>query len=254
MLPDPNVSRQHLVVWATPRGAFLRDLGSQNGTYVGGRRVGPGRRRSRPASTSGSASPISRLRSEAADVGSAQACGRSDRRDGRRCSPAYPGSRRAGGESVRRRPKCPVRTCAERHRRPVPVSRRPRRARRGGRRWAIRGPPNRPASSGGSKTGLVIGGIIARADRGDGRHRRAGAAGRGRQPGDADPDRAPGRARRPPAPTAAPKPVAVRSDGDRSPEAVRYGREAGRSYGNSGRSRQADRCRPARAAEACRRA
>jgi S1-C subfamily serine protease len=42
VLPDPNVSRQHLVVWATPRGAFLRDLGSQNGTYMGGRRVGAG--------------------------------------------------------------------------------------------------------------------------------------------------------------------------------------------------------------------
>jgi S1-C subfamily serine protease len=42
VLPDPNVSRQHLVVWATPRGAFLRDLGSQNGTYLSGRRVGAG--------------------------------------------------------------------------------------------------------------------------------------------------------------------------------------------------------------------
>src|SRR5262249_5259704 len=42
VLPDPNISRQHLVIWATPRGAFLRDLGSQNGTYMGGRRVGSG--------------------------------------------------------------------------------------------------------------------------------------------------------------------------------------------------------------------
>src|SRR4051812_4727102 len=42
VLPDPNISRQHLVVWSTPRGAFLRDLGSQNGTYLGGRRGGPG--------------------------------------------------------------------------------------------------------------------------------------------------------------------------------------------------------------------
>src|SRR5580765_8702629 len=42
VLPDPNVSRQHLVVWATPRGAFLRDLGSQNGTYIAGRRIGSG--------------------------------------------------------------------------------------------------------------------------------------------------------------------------------------------------------------------
>ena len=40
MLADPNISRQHLVVWSTPRGAFLRDLGSQNGTYIAGRRVG----------------------------------------------------------------------------------------------------------------------------------------------------------------------------------------------------------------------
>src|SRR3954451_13089264 len=42
VLPDPNVSRQHLVVWTTPRGAFLRDLGSQNGTFLDGRRVGAG--------------------------------------------------------------------------------------------------------------------------------------------------------------------------------------------------------------------
>src|ERR1051325_11640067 len=42
VLPDPNISRQHLVVWSTPRGAFLRDLGSHNGTYIAGRRVGAG--------------------------------------------------------------------------------------------------------------------------------------------------------------------------------------------------------------------
>jgi S1-C subfamily serine protease len=42
VLPDPNVSRQHLVIWSTPRGAFLRDLGSQNGTYIAGRRLGSG--------------------------------------------------------------------------------------------------------------------------------------------------------------------------------------------------------------------
>jgi S1-C subfamily serine protease len=42
VLADPNVSRQHLVVWSTPRGAFLRDLGSQNGTFLDGRRVGSG--------------------------------------------------------------------------------------------------------------------------------------------------------------------------------------------------------------------
>src|SRR5687768_10996641 len=42
VLADPNISRQHLVVWSTPRGAFLRDLGSQNGTFIGGRRVGAG--------------------------------------------------------------------------------------------------------------------------------------------------------------------------------------------------------------------
>lgn len=42
VLPDPNISRQHLMVWTTPNGAFLRDLGSQNGTYVTGRRVGVG--------------------------------------------------------------------------------------------------------------------------------------------------------------------------------------------------------------------
>lgn len=42
VLADPNISRQHLVVWSTPRGAFLRDLGSQNGTYIAGRRVGAG--------------------------------------------------------------------------------------------------------------------------------------------------------------------------------------------------------------------
>jgi S1-C subfamily serine protease len=42
VLADPNISRQHLVVWSTPRGAFLRDLGSQNGTFIAGRRVGAG--------------------------------------------------------------------------------------------------------------------------------------------------------------------------------------------------------------------
>lgn len=42
VLPDPNISRQHLVIWASDRGAFLRDLGSQNGTFIGGRRVGAG--------------------------------------------------------------------------------------------------------------------------------------------------------------------------------------------------------------------
>ena len=42
VLPDPNVSRQHLVIWSTPRGAFVRDLGSQNGTYLNGRRIGAG--------------------------------------------------------------------------------------------------------------------------------------------------------------------------------------------------------------------
>jgi S1-C subfamily serine protease len=42
VLPDPNVSRQHLMVWSTPRGAFLRDLGSQNGTFLDGRRIGAG--------------------------------------------------------------------------------------------------------------------------------------------------------------------------------------------------------------------
>jgi S1-C subfamily serine protease len=40
VIQDPNVSRQHLVVWTTPHGAFLRDLGSQNGTYIGQRRIG----------------------------------------------------------------------------------------------------------------------------------------------------------------------------------------------------------------------
>src|SRR4051812_48894373 len=42
VLADPNVSRQHLVIWTTPRGAFLRDLGSQNGTFLDGRKVGSG--------------------------------------------------------------------------------------------------------------------------------------------------------------------------------------------------------------------
>jgi S1-C subfamily serine protease len=40
VVQDPNVSRQHLVIWTTPHGAFLRDLGSQNGTYIGQHRVG----------------------------------------------------------------------------------------------------------------------------------------------------------------------------------------------------------------------
>ncbi len=42
VLVDTNVSRQHLVIWSTPSGAYLRDLGSQNGTWVNARRVGAG--------------------------------------------------------------------------------------------------------------------------------------------------------------------------------------------------------------------
>lgn len=42
VIPDPNVSRNHLVVWTTPRGAFLQDQNSQNGTFLDGRRVGRG--------------------------------------------------------------------------------------------------------------------------------------------------------------------------------------------------------------------
>ena len=42
VLDDVNVSRQHLVIWSTPSGVYLRDLGSQNGTYIDARRVGPG--------------------------------------------------------------------------------------------------------------------------------------------------------------------------------------------------------------------
>jgi S1-C subfamily serine protease len=42
VLADPNVSRQHVLIWSTPRGAFLRDLGSQNGTFIGARRLGLG--------------------------------------------------------------------------------------------------------------------------------------------------------------------------------------------------------------------
>src|SRR3954452_14283196 len=35
-IPDPTVSRFHCVIEQTPRGLLLRDLGSTNGTQVGG--------------------------------------------------------------------------------------------------------------------------------------------------------------------------------------------------------------------------
>lgn len=38
-LLDPGVSRRHVLVMATPGGYTIRDLGSQNGTYVNGNRV-----------------------------------------------------------------------------------------------------------------------------------------------------------------------------------------------------------------------
>ncbi len=38
-LLDPGVSRRHVLVMATPGGYTIRDLGSQNGTYVNGARV-----------------------------------------------------------------------------------------------------------------------------------------------------------------------------------------------------------------------
>ncbi|HJZ88722.1 MAG TPA: FHA domain-containing protein [Polyangia bacterium] len=39
VLKDPLVSRHHLVVSATPRGFYMRDLGSTNGTFLGNCRV-----------------------------------------------------------------------------------------------------------------------------------------------------------------------------------------------------------------------
>ncbi len=41
-LNDPGVSRRHVLITATPGGYALRDLGSQNGTYVNGDRVDEG--------------------------------------------------------------------------------------------------------------------------------------------------------------------------------------------------------------------
>ena len=41
-LNDPGVSRRHVLITATPDGYALRDLGSQNGTYVNGDRVDEG--------------------------------------------------------------------------------------------------------------------------------------------------------------------------------------------------------------------
>ncbi len=38
-LLDPGVSRRHVLVMATPGGYTIRDLGSQNGTYVNGTRI-----------------------------------------------------------------------------------------------------------------------------------------------------------------------------------------------------------------------
>src|SRR5437879_3991898 len=39
VLADPTVSRHHCTVAVTPRGYQLRDLGSTNGTWLGGHRV-----------------------------------------------------------------------------------------------------------------------------------------------------------------------------------------------------------------------
>ena len=39
MIPDPGVSRHHLILWATDSDIFLQDLGSANGTYLDGHRV-----------------------------------------------------------------------------------------------------------------------------------------------------------------------------------------------------------------------
>lgn len=39
-IPDINLSRAHCSVSATPRGYLLEDLGSTNGTYLNGRRIG----------------------------------------------------------------------------------------------------------------------------------------------------------------------------------------------------------------------
>jgi putative nucleotidyltransferase with HDIG domain len=41
-LDDPSVSRQHAELVPTPRGWRLRDLGSTNGTYINGNRIGQG--------------------------------------------------------------------------------------------------------------------------------------------------------------------------------------------------------------------
>ncbi|MCC7105706.1 MAG: FHA domain-containing protein, partial [Chloroflexi bacterium] len=40
VIADSSVSRQHLVLWTTPQGIFARDLGSHNGTFVNGYRLG----------------------------------------------------------------------------------------------------------------------------------------------------------------------------------------------------------------------
>src|SRR5262249_2583641 len=42
VLTDPTVSRHHFSITATPHGFLLRDLGSSNGTWVGGVRLGEG--------------------------------------------------------------------------------------------------------------------------------------------------------------------------------------------------------------------
>lgn len=40
VIQDPSVSRQHVVFWCTGPGVYVRDLGSQNGTFVNGQRLG----------------------------------------------------------------------------------------------------------------------------------------------------------------------------------------------------------------------
>src|SRR5690349_9863910 len=40
VLSDPTVSRHHCLITATPEGFLIRDLGSSNGTILGGYRMG----------------------------------------------------------------------------------------------------------------------------------------------------------------------------------------------------------------------
>lgn len=160
VLSDPNISRQHLVVWSTPRGAFLRDLGSQNGTFIAGRRVGGG-----PEAIPSGAQVrigVTDLQVEVIQGAPAPAGGyaqpRSPGPNGGYAGVPGPAAGPYGGPAVGGGPGAGVGP------RPGPQYGGPGPGAYGGSGAGgappYAGPHPSPSSGGGSKTGLIVGGVI----------------------------------------------------------------------------------------------